>query len=72
MDRLTVTAAELATILGISDNLVYKEAKENGAVAGIPAIPVGRRVVFSREQVDRRLRGEPIYQRLPEPTRAAS
>lgn len=56
MSRQTLTVPELAEILGVSPNLVYREARKTGEVAGVPAIQIGpRRLVFARAQVERML-----------------
>lgn len=57
-DCQTVSCPELASILGVSRQQVYRLAREKSEVAGIPAIVIGRRVVFSRQQVERMLSGE--------------
>ena len=52
--RLTYSVEELAEMLGIGRNQAYSAAK-TGQIAGIPALKVGRRIVFAKIAVDRLL-----------------
>lgn len=52
-DRLTVTIAESAQILGISRNSAYDAAKKGG----IPTVRIGRRILIPVAALDRLLAG---------------
>ncbi len=45
--KTTVTVPEAARMLGISRNLAYQLAQD-GALAGVPVIRLGRRMVIPR------------------------
>ncbi|MCG3795990.1 excisionase [Bacillus toyonensis] len=49
MERSTLTAKEVATYLGISLDLVYKES----IYGSLPCIRIGRRKLFRKESLDR-------------------
>ena len=55
--RQTYSVPEVAARLGISRGYAYQLAKQ-GAIAGVPAIHIGARIVFPRGLVDRLLDGE--------------
>jgi excisionase family DNA binding protein len=42
----TITIPEAAELLGVSRNLAYQLAARDGAIAGIPVIRVGRRLLL--------------------------
>jgi predicted DNA-binding transcriptional regulator AlpA len=50
MTVATVTAKELARILGVSEWAIYESIRRDACP--VPAIRVGRRLVFSRAKVD--------------------
>jgi len=49
-ERLTMTIAEAAAVLGISRNLAYELARRNSLP--VPVIKLGRRMVLSRKLVE--------------------
>jgi excisionase family DNA binding protein len=49
IERSTLTVIEAALYLGISKNLMYQLVRENR----IPAIRIGRRILFKRDSIDR-------------------
>jgi excisionase family DNA binding protein len=53
--REVLTVNEVATLLGLAPDTVYREA----AAGSIPTVRIAklRRVMFSREQIERLLRG---------------
>ncbi|MFP5319588.1 MAG: helix-turn-helix domain-containing protein [Acidimicrobiia bacterium] len=56
MDRLTLNPQEVAAALGVSDDSVYRAVQETGEVIpGVPALRVGKRLVFSKAQLLRAL-----------------
>ena len=67
--RATYTIDEVARILGVGRNLVYRSA-ENGELARV-AIRIGRRVLIPREALHRLLADESPAP-LNEPKRAES
>ncbi len=58
--RRTLNVPEWASWLGISASQAYEEARQTGAIAGVPIIRVGNRVVVSRELAERVLAGKTI------------
>ncbi len=46
--KATVTIVEASELLGISRNTAYARAAEDGHLAGVPVITVGRRKVLPR------------------------
>ena len=66
-DRLTLTAPELARLLGVDRKTVYE-----GAASGqIPSIRVGRRLLFPRAAIDAWLSAaRPRRATVPAPTRS--
>ena len=56
IQRRTLSAGELARVLGVSPSHVRALARRDGHVAGIRAIAVAGRWVFSRAEVDALLR----------------
>ena len=54
----TYRVAEFAKLLGVSRAFAYEQAK-TGAIAGVPVIVVGRRLLVPRAPADRLLAGEP-------------
>jgi excisionase family DNA binding protein len=49
VERSTLTVVEAATYLGISKNLMYQLVREKQ----IPAIRLGRRILFKIDSIDR-------------------
>lgn len=49
MQKLTLSAKELAEILGIHQNTVYNMAQRNE----IPSFKMGKRVLFYREEIEK-------------------
>jgi excisionase family DNA binding protein len=52
MEKLTLTAQEVADILNISIDTVYKLTRQNE----IPHVTIGRRVLFRRESIEQWLK----------------
>jgi excisionase family DNA binding protein len=50
--RETLTLEETATLLGVSSYTIYEQAR-TGAVAGVPVIRVGRRILVPRRALER-------------------
>lgn len=46
--KATLTIPEAAKLLGVGRNLAYQSAAEDGELAGVPVIRVGRRMVVPR------------------------
>jgi|GEM_PF-3168686 len=57
-ERRTLNVPEWASWLGISPSQAYEEARLTGAIAGVPVIRVGNRIVVSRELAERVLSGD--------------
>ena len=55
--KRTLNVPEWACWLGISQSEAYEQARLTGAIAGVPVIRVGKRVVVSRELAERVLAG---------------
>lgn len=55
-ERLTMTIPEFAQATGISKNLAYDLARRDSLP--VPVIHLGKRLVLSRQAVERLLRGE--------------
>ena len=53
----TVTVEEAAARLGISRTCAYEHARQ-GAIAGVPVVRVGKRMLVLREPLERLLSGE--------------
>lgn len=53
--RRTITVDEAAGFLGISRGQAYRVLKDEGALAGVRAIYVGRRIVLPREPFEKAL-----------------
>jgi excisionase family DNA binding protein len=49
LERMTLTANELAEYLGVSKDLVYGMVREKT----VPFIRIGRRVLFKKDSIDR-------------------
>ena len=49
--KATLTIPEAATLLGVGRNLAYQSAAEDGELAGVPVIRVGRRMVVPRARL---------------------
>lgn len=56
-ERRTLNVPEFARWLGISSSQAYEEARLTDAIAGVPVIRVGARVLVSRELAERVLVG---------------
>jgi excisionase family DNA binding protein len=46
----TLTIPEVAELLGVSRNTAYEQAR-SGAIAGVPVIAVGRRLLIPRKPI---------------------
>jgi excisionase family DNA binding protein len=55
--RLTLTVQEAADLLGISTTLAYKLVNEEGELAGVKVIQLGKRFVISRAALEGVLNG---------------
>ena len=49
--KATLTIPEAAKLLGVGRNLAYQSAAEDGELAGVPVIRVGRRMVVPRARL---------------------
>lgn len=50
--KRTYDVAEVAELLGIARNSAYLMIQRDDAIAGVPALHVGRRILFSRAAID--------------------
>lgn len=64
-ERRTLNVPEWARWLGISPSQAYEEARLTGAIAGVPVIRIGSRVVVSRELAERVLAGNDLQPAEP-------
>lgn len=51
-DRKTVTVDQAADLLGVARNSAYAAIKKDGALAGVGAIYVGKRILLPREPLE--------------------
>lgn len=63
--RATLTIPEAAKLLGIGRNLGYQMAAEEGELAGVPVIRVGRRVLVPHARLRAALGLEGLTNRGP-------
>ena len=61
----TYSVAQFARALGVSKNFAYEQAK-TGAIAGVPVLRVGSRLLIPREMADRVLAGEGVGASTPQ------
>jgi hypothetical protein len=73
--RATLSIEEAAGALGISRSLAYSEAR-SGAIAGVPVLRIGARLLVMREPLERLLGadvlaqdGGPPFMTPPDPTK---
>lgn len=52
MEKLTLTAKEVADLVGLSIHTIYKMTRENE----IPHVQFGRRVLYRRESIEKWLK----------------
>lgn len=58
IERRTYDVDEMSALLGIHANTIRRVARDEGHILGIPALRVGRRVLFPIQATERVLNGE--------------
>lgn len=65
-ERRTYDVTEAARLAGVSPWKAGEEIRSTGALAGVPVIRIGRRILIPRAAFDRVLNGEPVHTDYPD------
>jgi hypothetical protein len=53
LEPLTLTVEEAAAMIGVGRTLAFETVRTTGAIAGVPVLRVGRRVLVPRAPLER-------------------